>query len=263
MHFVKPSSSAVRFIQLAASRLFCTAAVAAWLLLGSPLTMPAAHSQTAAPVSPQDTSAPSATANVVQPPEASSQTILAVLSSDKRFTELVKALKKSNVLSSLPGSGPYTVFAPTNDAIKKLSDTRRAAILSDKDMLAAVVRYHIIPAKLAVADIEALTTTSLPTTVEGDTIKFATARGVVTLNKSAKVVQGDLAASDGVIHVIDRVLLPPGVVAALKDLEDQAAARALASAPGAVSVNPETPADSGRTPAAPDTGNPPSGPSMP
>jgi uncharacterized surface protein with fasciclin (FAS1) repeats len=119
----------------------------------------------------------------------------------------VAALTAAELVDVLQGAGPFTVFAPTDDAFAKLPAGTVDNLLKpeNKAQLQAVLEYHVVAGKVLAADVVKLTSA---TTLEGDTVKIAVAGGVVSIN-DAKVTQADVMASNGVIHVIDTVLLPP------------------------------------------------------
>ena len=128
--------------------------------------------------------------------------IVAVASGNADFSTLVAAVKAAGLVETLQGAGPFTVFAPTNAAFAALP-----AGLVDKLLLPANKAYHVVGAKVMAADVKAGDATS----VEGSPIAITIEGGTVMLNGSAKVVAADVAASNGVIHVIDQVILPPGL----------------------------------------------------
>jgi uncharacterized surface protein with fasciclin (FAS1) repeats len=128
------------------------------------------------------------------------------------FTTLTAAIDAAGLTETLKGEGPFTVFAPTDDAFKALPAGLVEALLKpeNKDTLTSILTYHVVAGKVLAADIKP---GDVPT-VEGGTVKLGTDGGV-TVN-DAKVVTADVAASNGVIHVIDKVLVPSDVdVAAL------------------------------------------------
>jgi uncharacterized surface protein with fasciclin (FAS1) repeats len=126
-----------------------------------------------------------------------------------QFTTLAAALEAADLLETLKGTGPFTVFAPTDEAFAKLPPGTVETLLKpeNKDSLIAVLTYHVVagnvPAAEAVNLTEAMTVNSAP-------IAIAVIDGTVMIN-NAKVVTADVAADNGVIHVIDTVLLPPGM----------------------------------------------------
>ena len=111
------------------------------------------------------------------------------------FNTLVTAVKEAGLVDTLKGDGPYTVFAPTDEAFAKLPDGTLESLLADKEKLAKVLTYHVVPGKVMsrdIADMQSLNT------VEGSSISTSTLR----------VTKADIMASNGVIHVIDEVLIP-------------------------------------------------------
>ncbi len=121
------------------------------------------------------------------------------------FNTLATALKAAGLVDTLKGKGPFTVFAPTDDAFKKLPAGTLEKLLADKAQLTKVLTYHVVSGKVMAADVVKLTSAK---TVEGSSLKIAVANGAVKVN-DANVVKTDVGASNGVIHVIDSVLLPP------------------------------------------------------
>ncbi len=142
--------------------------------------------------------------------EAATGTIVDVAASNPDFSILVAAVTKAGLAETLSGAGPFTVFAPTNAAFEKtLKDAglTQDQLLASPD-LAKILTYHVLPAKVMAADI---TGPSKPATVEGSTVDVTLEGGMVKVGPTAVVAQADVAASNGVIHAIDSVLLPPGV----------------------------------------------------
>lgn len=127
------------------------------------------------------------------------------------FTVLAEALTAAGLVDALKADGPFTVFAPTDEAfaaaLKTLGMTKEA-LLADKDLLTKVLTYHVIEGKVLAADAIALDGKSAAT-LNGAEIKITVVDGSVMLNGDTKVVTADIMASNGVIHVIDKVLLPP------------------------------------------------------
>ena len=118
------------------------------------------------------------------------------------FKTLVVALKVADLVNTLKGKGPYTVFAPTDEAFAKIPKADLDALLANKEKLSAVLTYHVVPGKVMAKDVKA----GDVATVNGKTIKITTANGVVV--NTSKVTATDIDASNGVIHVIDSVLMP-------------------------------------------------------
>ena len=118
------------------------------------------------------------------------------------FKTLATALGAADLVGTLKGKGPFTVFAPTDEAFAKIPKADLDALLKDKKKLAAVLTYHVVPGKVMAADVKA----GKVKTVQGSEVTIATTGGVTVNN--AKVTKTDIAASNGVIHVIDTVLMP-------------------------------------------------------
>lgn len=139
-------------------------------------------------------------------------TIVDVAVGAGNFSTLVAAVTAAELVETLSGEGPFTVFAPTDEAFAALPAGVLDALLlpENKALLAQILTYHVVPGKVMAADV----TDGDVATVEGQTVALSTASGV-TVN-GATVVSADVPASNGVIHAIDAVILPPGVdVAAL------------------------------------------------
>jgi len=124
------------------------------------------------------------------------------------FTTLAKALQAADLVGTLKEKGPFTVFAPTDEAFSKLPQATLADLLKpeNKAKLRRILTYHVVPGRVTAADVVKLTSAKA---VSGDTIDVKTSGGSVTV-EGAKVVKTDIAASNGVIHVIDTVMLPGG-----------------------------------------------------
>ena len=118
------------------------------------------------------------------------------------FTTLVTAIKAAGLVETLKGDGPFTVFAPTDEAFAKVPKADLEALLKDKAKLTAVLTYHVVPAKVMAKDVKA----GDAPTVNGKPLKITTEQGVMV--NDAKVTATDIKATNGVIHVIDSVLLP-------------------------------------------------------
>ena len=119
------------------------------------------------------------------------------------FNTLVAAVKAANLVDTLKGSGPFTVFAPTDDAFAKLPAGTVDALLQDIPQLTKILTYHVVSGMVLAADVVKLES---DTTVEGSNVKIDASNGVKV--NDSKVVTPDVAADNGVIHVIDTVLLP-------------------------------------------------------
>ncbi len=119
------------------------------------------------------------------------------------FTTLVKALQAAGLVETLRGEGPFTVFAPTDEAFAKLPAGTLESLLADKAKLTAVLTYHVVPGKVMSTDVVKLTSAK---TVQGQSVKISSAGGVKI--DGANVVTADIETTNGVIHVIDTVILP-------------------------------------------------------
>jgi uncharacterized surface protein with fasciclin (FAS1) repeats len=122
------------------------------------------------------------------------------------FTTLARALTAADLLQTLRGDGPFTVFAPTDEAFAKLPAGTLENLLrpENKAKLQRILTYHVVPGKVMAADVVKLDSAKA---VSGDTMMIALKNGGVTVDE-ARVVKTDIAASNGVIHVIDAVILP-------------------------------------------------------
>jgi uncharacterized surface protein with fasciclin (FAS1) repeats len=133
--------------------------------------------------------------------------IVDVAAGNGSFNTLVAAAKAAGLVDAIKGDGPLTVFAPTDDAFAALPDGTLDSLLKpeNKDQLKAILLYHVVSGKVMSADLKG---TINAETLEGDKVKIVASSSGVTVN-GANVVKADVAASNGVIHVIDAVLLPP------------------------------------------------------
>ena len=127
------------------------------------------------------------------------------------FTTLVAALKAAGLVETLQGKGPFTVFAPTDAAFAKLPKGTLEALLADKAQLTAILTYHVVPGKVTASDVMRMGRGN-PATVNGQTLAINVSNGKVNVN-DATVVAADVMATNGVIHVIDTVVLPKKAVA--------------------------------------------------
>jgi uncharacterized surface protein with fasciclin (FAS1) repeats len=125
------------------------------------------------------------------------------------FKTLAKALEAAGLVETLKGAGPFTVFAPTDEAFAKLPAGTVESLLKpeNKAKLQRVLTYHVVAGKVMAADVVKLSSAK---GVSGDTLTIRTGNGGVTVD-NARVVKTDIGASNGVIHVIDTVLLPKGL----------------------------------------------------
>ncbi len=128
--------------------------------------------------------------------------------SSKQFPTLVALLKKADLVETLKSEGPFTVFAPTEAAFKKVDKATLAKLGHDKELLKKVLLYHVVAGKVMASSVVTMDGKSVKT-VEGASVKIRVGKkGGVKVN-NAKVVKTDIVASNGVIHVIDTVLIPP------------------------------------------------------
>ena len=138
---------------------------------------------------------------------ASEKNIVDTAVSAGSFNTLVKAVQAAGLTSTLEGPGPFTVFAPTDQAFAKLPAATLESLLKpeNKDKLRAILTYHVVAGNVDAAEVVKLTSVK---TVEGADLKIAAVNGTVMVD-NAKVVKTDIHASNGIIHVIDAVMLPP------------------------------------------------------
>ena len=140
-------------------------------------------------------------------PAEETGTIVDVAAANPDFETLVAAVTAADRVDTLSGDGPFTVFAPTDEAFEALPDGLLDALLlpENKDVLTAILTYHVLPAEVMAADV----TAGEVATVEGSEIDITTDNGVMV--NDATVITTDVEASNGVIHVTDAVLVPPSV----------------------------------------------------
>ena len=139
---------------------------------------------------------------VTPPPPAANVVELAARTPS--LSTLNQLIADAGLADTLRGAGPFTVFAPNNDAFKAVPAKTMADLASNKALLVSVLTYHVLPGKVAAADIKA----GNAKTVQGANLALAKAGSFVTV-EDAVVQQADLAAPNGVVHIIDRVLMPP------------------------------------------------------
>ena len=171
-------------------------------MLQLPSTPPV--TQTATP-----TATPVQTA-AVQTTAAPAKTIVSTAVADGRFTTLVAAVQAAKLDGALSGPGPFTVFAPTDDAFKKLPNGTVQSLLKDPEgQLKQILLYHVVPGQYMASDVVKVTTVK---TLQGGNLTINVTKDAVYVN-NAKVVITDIKTDNGVIHVIDAVLLPPAPAA--------------------------------------------------
>ena len=141
------------------------------------------------------------------PADAQDEDIVGVAVEAGIFTTLVAAVQAAELVEVLQGEGPFTVFAPTDDAFAALPEGTVESLLlpENKETLISILLYHVVPGSVLAADVLELDSA---TTVQGASISISVNDGGVMIN-DANVIQADVGASNGVIHIIDAVLLPP------------------------------------------------------
>ena len=157
-----------------------------------------------APASAAPTTAPATKA----PASAATGDIVDVATAAGGFKTLLQAATAAGLVDTLKGAGPFTVFAPTDAAFAALPAGTLEALLKDPAKLKDILLYHVVAGKVTADQVVKLTSA---TTAEGKTVKITVKDGAVYLNDNVKVVTTDIPASNGVIHVIDAVLLPPSM----------------------------------------------------
>ena len=150
------------------------------------------------------------------------QDIIATAVQAGSFNTLAKALKAADLVDTLKGAGPFTVFAPTDQAFNNLPPGALEVLLKpeNKDQLRSLLTYHVVPGRVSASDVVKLTSAK---TVNGEELRISVLKGVVRLNDS-RVTKTDIAASNGLIHVVDRVIVPPmGEVSQVSKIDDMLA----------------------------------------
>jgi uncharacterized surface protein with fasciclin (FAS1) repeats len=162
---------------------------------------------TAKPVSAKPITKPVAQGKT---PAATAGNIVELAASNKNFSKLVAAVKAADLVAAFSGTGPYTLFAPTDAAFAKLPAGTLDKLLKpiNKATLQKVLKYHVIAGAVMAADVK----TSKVASAEGSPLDIVASKGSVTVG-GAKVLKADNVASNGVIHVIDKVLIPPDLTA--------------------------------------------------
>ena len=136
----------------------------------------------------------------------SMKNIVQVAAENGNYNTLVAAVKAAGLVETLSGPGPFTVFAPTDAAFAKLPAGTIPALIADKEKLTAILTYHVLSGRVVAADITRMNGAE-PTTINGQKLDIEVRGGKVFVNQ-AQVTTADVAASNGVIHVIDAVLMP-------------------------------------------------------
>jgi uncharacterized surface protein with fasciclin (FAS1) repeats len=159
-----------------------------------------------APATPAPTTAPEPTAAPTSMPEMpASKTIVDIAVKDGRFATLVAALQAAGLAETLAGEGPFTVFAPTDDAFAALPEGTVEALLADIPQLTDILLYHVVSGKVMASDVVSLDSAE---TLQGQSLGIEVDGSLVRIGE-AQVLIADIEADNGVIHVIDAVLLPP------------------------------------------------------
>jgi len=156
---------------------------------------------------PEPTTTPTPTSTPVPAQEESAEvakTIVDIAVEDGRFETLVTALQAAGLVDTLAGDGPFTVFAPTDDAFDALPEGTVASLLEDIPSLTEVLTYHVVAGEVMAADVVGLTSA---TTLQGNDLQVEVMNGMVMID-DANVLITDIIGSNGVIHVIDKVVLP-------------------------------------------------------
>jgi uncharacterized surface protein with fasciclin (FAS1) repeats len=171
-------------------------------------TAPATATTAPATSAPAESMAPAQSMAASEAPMASTglKDIVDTATAAGSFKTLLTAATTAGLVDTLKGPGPFTVFAPTDDAFKKLPAGTLDGLLKDPEALKKILLYHVVSGKVTSDQVVKLTSAD---TVAGPAIKITVKDGSVYLNDTVKVVTTDIEASNGVIHVIDGVLLPP------------------------------------------------------
>lgn len=132
-------------------------------------------------------------------------TIVDIAAGNPDFSTLVAAVTAADLGTTLSGPGPFTVFAPTNEAFAKIPKAQLDAILADKALLTSILTYHVVPGEILAGDLKK---SQKVETVEGSKVKVVKKKSGAKVDNAA-ITATDIVGSNGVIHVIDTVLLPP------------------------------------------------------
>lgn len=135
---------------------------------------------------------------------AHADSLLAMAERSGNFTQFIAAAKTAGMIRDLREQGPYTLFVPTDQAFDQLPESQRDTLKTDPARLARVLRYHMIKGKVKVTEVKPGKTAS----VEGSLLTLTSDNGMVSVN-GARVTESDVTADNGIIHAIDRVLMPP------------------------------------------------------
>lgn len=154
---------------------------------------------------------------VIAPSAASAATIVEVASSNTDFSSLVSAVVSQDLQGTLSSPGPFTVFAPTNEAFAAIPGFVKKALERNPAVLKEVLLYHVVSGNVKAADVVTL---SKAKTVQGSSAKISVTGGKVMVDY-AEVIKTDLAASNGTVHVVNKVLIPRSVIVAAATAEVQ------------------------------------------
>jgi transforming growth factor-beta-induced protein len=191
-----------------------------WFTILALLTLVVAACATTEEAMPTVAPAPTATEAVVEVPaeptedemvdeEMSAPSIAEVAIADGRFTTLVAALQAAGLAETLSSEGAYTVFAPTDEAFAALPEGTVESLLEDpQGALSSILLYHVVD---GVVPAETVVTLESAETLQGEPVSIEVVDGEVLLNGTVQVIITDIEASNGVIHVIDAVLMPPSM----------------------------------------------------
>lgn len=137
------------------------------------------------------------------------------------FNTLTQALKAADLADTLKGPGPFTVFAPTDEAFRQLPPGTLEVLMKpeNKEQLRSILTYHVVPETITASQARRLNSAE---TINGQELRISYLKGVIGVNQ-AKVTRPEVAASNGVIHVVDRVILPPGTVPQVSKIDDMLA----------------------------------------
>lgn len=138
---------------------------------------------------------------------AASKNIVETAAGSKQFSTLVSLVKKAGLVGTLSGKGPYTVFAPTNAAFAKVPKKTLTELGENKSMLRKVLLYHVLPGKVPASKVVTLESAK---TAEGASVQFSV-RGKSAFVNESKIIKTDIGCSNGIIHVINAVLIPPNL----------------------------------------------------
>jgi transforming growth factor-beta-induced protein len=183
----------------------------ATLILGMLIVACGAAEEPAPTPMPEPMAEPTPEPEPTEEVEVMAPTIVEIAVEDGRFTTLVAAVQAAGLVDTLNSDGPFTVFAPTDDAFAALPEGTVESLLEDPEgALTQILLYHVVAAAVPAADVVELDSA---VTVQGEEISIEVVDGSVILNGEVEVIITDIEASNGIIHVIDAVLLPPSLTA--------------------------------------------------